>query len=45
MKRGDIIELIDDTTLRTLDVRVFSQGEVITDDILNNIYEHFCIGK
>ena len=20
-------------------------GEVITDDILNNIFEHFCIGK
>ncbi len=25
-------QLIDDTTLRTLDVRVFSKGEVITDD-------------
>lgn len=25
-------QLIDDTTLMTLDVRVFSQGEVITDD-------------
>ena len=44
-KRNELQDLISIDVKSSLLYLDEITGEVITDDILNNIFDHFCIGK